>query len=174
MLLKCFYAKAVLLCIILVLCALYLYILVTLLSGDIELNPGPSSSDYSLPSSNSNSNSLPFIFENNSSNSVTFVHLNVQSLLPKLEILETELYNHSILSFTETWLKDSDVNPDIYLDNFQPPFWKCRNGQLGGGVAVYVKNDIHVNKNKTELDIKLELDKSKYYNLNETNGAWKK
>jgi hypothetical protein len=36
------------------------------------------------------------------------------------------------------------ANQDISLDNFQSPFRKDRVDRLGGGAAIYVKNDYHV------------------------------
>lgn len=68
-------------------------------------------------------------------------------------MLETKLFNHSILSFTETWLADNKVNSEINLTNFQPPFCYCRNtGTLGGGVAVYVKDHISAER-RADLEI---------------------
>lgn len=50
----------------------------------------------------------------NTSNNLSFVHYNVQSILPKLEILHAELIEFDILAFTETWLSPTD-NPDDLL-----------------------------------------------------------
>lgn len=132
------------------LCLLYIFCL-NILSGDIETNPGPSPTehlDHYSDSSSFTSHSSTF-----SATSFSFVHLNVQSIIPKLDLLETELFNHSILSFTETWLADNLVNSEIHLTNFQPPFCYCRNtGTLGGGVAVYVKDHIFA-KRRADLEI---------------------
>lgn len=88
-----------------------------------------------------------------SATSFSFVHLNVQSIIPKLDLLETELFNHSILSLTETRFADNLVNSEIHLSNFQPPFCNCRNkGTLGAGVAVYVKDHIFA-KRRADLEI---------------------
>ena len=38
------------------------------------------------------------------SNSLSFLYLNVQSLLPKLDMILAEYSEFDILSFTETWL----------------------------------------------------------------------
>jgi hypothetical protein len=72
------------------------------------------------------------------------MHLNVQSLVPKIDLLNVELQKFDILCFTETWLNTIVANQDISLDNFQSPFRKDRVDRLGGGVAIYVKNDYHV------------------------------
>jgi hypothetical protein len=72
------------------------------------------------------------------------MHLNVQSLVPKIDLLNVELQKFDILCFTETWLNTNVANQDISLDNFQSPFRKYRVDRLGGGVAIYEKNDYHV------------------------------
>jgi hypothetical protein len=38
------------------------------------------------------------------SHTVSFVDLNIQSIVPKLDLISTEFICHDILSFTETWL----------------------------------------------------------------------
>jgi hypothetical protein len=39
------------------------------------------------------------------STSVSFIHLNIQSLVPKLDLIYAEYDHFDIMSFTETWLK---------------------------------------------------------------------
>lgn len=82
-------------------CVYYIPHILNILSGDIEINPGPLPTEQ--PDHYSESSSLSSL---NSTFSATFffsfVHLNLQSIIPKLDLLETELFNHSILSFTET------------------------------------------------------------------------
>ncbi|MEW8548570.1 MAG: endonuclease/exonuclease/phosphatase family protein, partial [Candidatus Thiodiazotropha sp.] len=113
-----------------------------LLSGDVELNPGPvndSSDSYSSDSdfSDSASNGSEII-----RNNFSLVHYNVQSALHKLDVLESELSNFDIISFSETWFnKDLNVS-DISLKNYRVPFRKDRDNDAHGGVAVYVKNNI--------------------------------
>lgn len=87
------------------LCLLYIFCL-NILCGDIEINPGP------LPTEQldhcSDSSSLSSLSSTFSATPFSFVHLNIQSIL----------FNHSILSFTETWLADILVNSEIHLTNF--------------------------------------------------------
>jgi hypothetical protein len=47
------------------------------------------------------------------------MHLNVQSLVPKIDLLNVELQKFDILCFTETWLNTNVANQAISLDNFQ-------------------------------------------------------
>ncbi|MCU7801409.1 MAG: endonuclease/exonuclease/phosphatase family protein, partial [gamma proteobacterium symbiont of Lucinoma myriamae] len=106
-------------------------------SGDIELNPGPV--NVSLDSLNSDSllNDSEII-----RNNFSIVHYNVQSALQKLDILESELSNFDVISFSETWFNTNIKNSDISINNFRLPFRKDRENDTHGGVAVYVKNNI--------------------------------
>jgi hypothetical protein len=116
-----------------------------MLSGDIESNPGPSSQSTSISSASSISDPLLDEFDECITQFTSFMHLNVQSLVPKIDLLNVELQKFDILCFTETWLNTNVANQDISLDNFQSPFRKDRVDRLGGGVAIYVKNDYHEN-----------------------------
>jgi hypothetical protein len=73
------------------------------------------------------------------------------SLKPKLDVLESELHNHCVLSFTETWLNNDESASDISFKNFQAPFCHCRKHKTGGGVAVYVKDHI-LAKRRSDLE----------------------
>ena len=63
----------------LIICNLLLFLLLLLLSGDVHPNPSPDS--YTESVSLSNSNSLASVGNKN------ILHLNIQSILPKLDIL---------------------------------------------------------------------------------------
>ena len=73
-----------------------------LCSGDIQLNPGPQSllSDSSQPISSGMSSG--FFNSLSLNHNLSFVHYNVQSILDKLDVLHTELFEFDILAFTET------------------------------------------------------------------------
>ena len=72
-------------------------------------------------------------------NNLSIVHINIQSLLPSIVILEAEMQQYDILVFTESWLPTHISNEDIKLTNFSPPYRTDRNDRQGGGVAIYVK-----------------------------------
>ena len=115
---------------------------ILLILGGIELNPGPLNYDEHSISSDDSSigSSLCEMF----STSVSFLHLNVQSLVPKLDLIIAEYEDFDILSFTETWLNNNSSDDSIELLNYQKAFRKDRNdGRVGGGVVVYVKENIH-------------------------------
>ena len=113
---------------------LWIYFLI-LLSGDVHINPGPDS--VSLDST-SNSNNIASYFNQN----LSIMHLNIQSLLPKLDILEAEMQQYDIVVFTESWLNPKISNDDLRIANFDPPYRNDRDNCIGGGVAIYVRTGI--------------------------------
>ncbi|VDI21638.1 Hypothetical predicted protein [Mytilus galloprovincialis] len=132
---------------------LFILLLVLLLSGDIEKNPGPSSLYSSDKSTVSSVSDLSFDeFKHCLSKFISFVHLNVQSLEPKLDLINVELQHLDILCFTETWLKPDVLENDVLLDNFVKPFRHDRVDRMGGGVAVYVKSCLSA-KRRCDLEV---------------------
>ena len=80
--------------------AVFWLIVLLLQSGDVHPNPGPDSllSD-SMSDSSSSASSVPNISA--LSKHLSFVHYNVQSIIPKLDVLYTELCDFDILAFSE-------------------------------------------------------------------------
>ena len=123
-----------------------------LLSGDIHPNPGP----ISTPSLGSFQESLvslysePFNFSN-LSNHLSFVHYNVQSFLPKTDLLVAELCEFDILAFSETWLNPSVPTADLLIQSYKEPERKDRVGDSHGGVMIYVKESIYY-KRRNDLE----------------------
>ena len=93
-------------------------ILALLLSGDIELNPGPSPGK-----------------------ALSVSHINAQSMLNKLDLIAVELGCYDIITVSETWLDKSIPNSLITIPGYQEPIRLDRNRQ-GGGVAMYFKLNI--------------------------------
>ena len=108
-------------------------------SGDVHPNPGPSSvsSDTSSASAASILSSIDF------AKHLSFVHYNVQSVFPKLDVLFAELCDLDILAFSEIWLNSSITNDDILLQLYHSPERKDRIGDSHGGVMIYVRDTIH-------------------------------
>lgn len=75
--------------------------------------------------------------------SIYIILLNIQSLLPKIDILQAEMQSYDVLVFTETWLSPQTTNDEILIPNFNPPFRNDRIGRLGGGVAIYVRTGLY-------------------------------
>ena len=63
----------------------WLFMLI-LLSGDVEVNPGPDS----VESSTDSSDILSSASLNSLSNHLSILHLNIQSLLPKIDLIRGE------------------------------------------------------------------------------------
>lgn len=104
-----------------------------LLCGDIHPRTGPMSSQL-------DSNSDYKCFDKKG---LHFVHLNVRSLLPKLDELRILARNTraACICITETWLDESIFDSEI--ENYIVRR-KDRNRQ-GGGVCIYVRSDLAFN-----------------------------
>ena len=124
----------------------YLWLRVLLhISGDVERNPGPINDSSDFHNSDSSESTFSDSMLNDSEtirNNFSLVHYNVQSALHKLDILESELSNFDVISFSETWFNKDVNNSDIILNNYGVPFRNDRDNDAHGGVAVYVKNNI--------------------------------
>lgn len=116
-------------------------------SGDIHPNPGPISATSSVSSMTSTPSEI-----NHIQNHLSFVHLNVQSIEHKLDILFSELCDFDILAFSETWLKSSISTEDLLLSSYHSPERKDRIGDAHGGVILYIKDNIHY---KRRIDLEL-------------------
>ncbi len=91
----------------------WLAFLILQISGDIEINPGPNSNESSM----SSNVDLHGIFKHK----LSIVHLNVQSLHQKTDIIQAELDHFDIIALTETWLNDTIDNNDLALTQYHPP-----------------------------------------------------
>ena len=122
----------------------YVWLRIILLkSGDIEINPGPS-----LNSSKSFADITDM-----QTRYFSVVHYNVQSALPKLDILTAELSKFDVICLSETWFT-KNINPsDASIPGYQTPFRYDRPHDNHGGVAVYIKDSIPCSRrNDLELE----------------------
>ena len=113
---------------------------IILLCGNVQLNPGPGSVEGSTNSTFGSSDSYCEMI----SNHLSILHLNVQSIVPKLDLIRSEADLYDILIFSERWVKSETQNETLYIENFQPPFRKDKHGRPGGGVTVYVRDTFPV------------------------------
>ena len=119
-----------------------------LLIGDIESNPGPNSVE-SL--SDTTLNSLDSL-----SNHLSIMHLNIQSLVPKLDLVEGESVAYDSLVFSESWLKTEvrdGTEVSILIEHFLQPFRTDRCDRPGGGAAVYVRDTLTCRR-RPDLEVK--------------------
>ena len=85
-----------------------------LLSGDVEVNPGPDSVDSNTDSNHTiSASSLDML-----SNHLSIFHLNIQSIAPKMDIIRSEADAYNVLIFTESWLKPDISDTTIHIENF--------------------------------------------------------
>ena len=85
--------------------------LLLLLSSNISLNPGPLHNDQLQPQSEWS------VFN---SRGLHFIHLNVNSLLPKINKLRNiaNLSNAAVIGISESKLDYSVLSPEIHIDHF--------------------------------------------------------
>ena len=74
-----------------------------------------------------------------------FIHLNINSLLPKIDELcyIAKLTNAAIIGICESKLDASVLDPEISITNYK--ILRCDRNRQGGGVACYVRNDLSYN-----------------------------
>ena len=111
-------------------------------AGNVEKNLGPGTENDDFSDTVSSASSA--ILHGN----LSLVHYNVQSVVNKIDIIEPELSNFSLISLTETWLNNTVSNEDIQLNDFQVPFRRDREGNSHGGILVYIKMISHANVDK--------------------------
>ena len=107
--------------------------LLLLLSGDISLNPGPPHNNQLQPKSKQSIFNSRWLY---------FIHLNINSLLPKIEELRNlaKLSNAAVIHISESKLDNSILSSEIHIDNYKT--LHCNQNRHGGGVVCYIKNDL--------------------------------
>ena len=108
-----------------------------LLSGDISLNPGPS--HINQTSDNNEWDAFK-------AQGLHFIHININSLLPKIEELRRIAYqsNADVIGISESTLDNSIFDLETKTDGYNILCFE-RN-RHGGGVACYVRNDLSFSK----------------------------
>ncbi len=129
--------------------------LMLLMSGNVQPNPGPGTDMISLQT--------PADFLNRSG--IGFVHINVRSLLPNIDMVRiwAKSTNVDIMVLSETWLGRSTPDSYIYMEGYN--IFRTDHRAKGGGVAIYVKNSllatVHLSKSVPKqfelLVLKIEL-----------------
>lgn len=107
---------------------LYLYYIfcpnrmLLLLSGDVEVNPGPSQNS-----------------------SLSILHQNIRSIRFKIDYICNNFVDFDILCFTETKLCCQIENESIFIDGYNVPYRKD-NTSNSGGLLIYVASHLHSNQ----------------------------
>uniref|UniRef100_A0A3B3BNA3 Reverse transcriptase domain-containing protein n=1 Tax=Oryzias melastigma TaxID=30732 RepID=A0A3B3BNA3_ORYME len=107
-------------------------LLLLLLSGNIQPNPGPPLDHIGTPN------------DFKSRSGLGILHINVRSLLPKLDLIKiwVKSTDTDILVLSETWLNKSVPDKEISLTGYN--IFRCDRPKKGGGVAIYIKNKFQV------------------------------
>lgn len=119
-----------------------------LLAGDVQENPGPDSVD-----SSNDSSLMTTLSSVSPSDHLSVFHLNIQSILPKIDLVRCEASAYDVLIFSESWLKADVKDESISIVNFLPPFRTDRADRPGGGVVVYVRDTLKC-KRRSDLEIR--------------------
>ena len=79
------------------------------------------------------------------------IHLNVRSLLPKIDEVRliAKQSNAACMCLSETWLDDSVFDTEISINNYS--ITRKDRSRHGGGVCMYIRNDIAFNT-RSDLD----------------------
>ena len=72
----------------------------------------------------------------------------MQSILPKLDVLFSELCDFDILAFSESWLNPAVTDDDLSLHLYHKPERKDRVGDSHGVVILYVKDTLHYTRRR--------------------------
>ncbi|MEW8547607.1 MAG: reverse transcriptase family protein, partial [Candidatus Thiodiazotropha sp.] len=118
-----------------------------LLCGDVHTNPGPDSVRSTSLSSVSSILSLEHYQD-----LFSILHLNIQSILPKIDLVRCESAAYDVMIFSESWLNPTISNDEISIENFHEPVRYDRSGRIGGGVVVYIRDTISF-KRRQDLEI---------------------
>ena len=107
-----------------------------LLSGDKSLNPRPVHQDTLKCWNEWN------VFKNRG---LHFIHLNINSLLPKIEELRyiPKFTNVVVIGIGQFKFGASVLDPEIGIDNYK--ILRCNRSRKVGGVVCYVGNDLSCN-----------------------------
>ena len=134
------------------------YRLLLLLSGDISLNPGPFHNLQPLDQNEWN------IFKHRG---LHFLHLNINSLLPKIDELRhiARLTNAVVIGIAESKLDDFVLASEIHINEYD--LLHCGRNRHEGGLAYYIRKDLSYNvksyfpKNKENIFFELLLPNTK-------------
>ena len=104
-----------------------------ILSGNISLNHGPTHQHNQQCLKEWN------IFK---SRSLQFIHLNINSLLRKIEpfLIIAKSTNAAIIGISESKLDESVLKTEIQMDEYN--FLRCDRKRHGVGVACYIRNNL--------------------------------
>lgn len=104
--------------------------LLLMLSGNVQPNPGPTI----------NLHCLPTLSDFKDRAGLGFIHLNVRSLVPKIDKIKiwANTTNTDIMVLSETWLKKSVPDELTSIEGYK--VYRTDRVGKGGGIAIYVNS----------------------------------
>ena len=82
---------------------------------------------------------------------ITIAHVNINSIRSKVDSISAELANYDIICVSETKLNEAFKTSDLEIDGYKVPIRKDRQVNNGGGLLIYVKNNISF-KRRADLE----------------------
>ena len=79
--------------------------------------------------------------------------MNIQSIVPKMDLIRGEANACDVLIISESWLKPTVPNDTIHIENHLAPFRTDRPDRPGGGVVAYVRETIPC-KRRPDLELR--------------------
>ena len=79
----------------------------------------------------------------NNLTSMKIAHLNINGLRNKIDILYAELAEYDIICVSETKLSNQVETSTLEISGYNEPIRRDRQFNNGGGLLVYIKNNIH-------------------------------
>ena len=85
-----------------------------------------------------------------------FVHLNIRSLLPKIDEVRKLARNTraACICMTETWLDESVFDSEVHIDSYD--LRRQDRNRHGVGVCIYIRSDLSFNPRDDPCHIELE------------------
>ena len=113
-----------------------------LLSGDVELNPGPACPDGAPNRTSAAKRSKLASVKK----TLKIIHLNARSILRHLDDVQclVTLQRPDIVAVCESWLSPSIIDAEVSLTGYS--LYRSDRSRSGGGVAVYVIDHLSVSQ----------------------------
>ena len=106
---------------------------ITTTLGDISLNPGPLNNPQLFKQEE---------WQTFSNRGLHLIHLNINSLLPKIDELRdiAKRIKATVIGISESKLDSTFLGPEIYIENYE--ILRFDRNRHGGGAACYIRSDI--------------------------------
>ena len=114
----------------------------------IPTNTGPGPLQQNTTLNNENNNT---IHNHIKLTSMKIAHSNINGLRNKIDDISVNLSDFDVICISETKLNDHIATKKLLIDSYHNPIRKDRNINNGGGLMVYIKNNIFY-KHRPDLE----------------------